>query len=206
MSISIRRSMRPEALRAKSRITEYCKIDMTNSDSDESTTGTDPIAPIAPLSYQITASYKYTANVIRYLVDECNNATSEDQRSQIVEKMFQHLNKNPTILIYEPKFRRSVINKLKEFEDHISTRIDNYNNVKYHKIVNNMKASIHGNIRNSAMRLEINKHLNAINAIFTEYEEWSKGTTLMKQINELYHTLEKIKKDPSYVDDLEYTS
>jgi len=208
MSISIRHSMRPEALKAKSRITEYCRIDLTNSDSDESTTGTDPIAPIAPitpLSYQITASYKYTTNVIRYLVDECNNATSEDQRSQIVEKMFQHLNKNPTILIYEPKFRRSVINKLKEFEDHISTQTDNYNNVKYHKIVNNMKASIHGNIRNSAMRLEINKHLNAINTIFTEYEEWSKGTSLIKQINELYHTLEKIKKDPSYVDDLENT-
>ena len=211
-SISIRHSMRPEALRAKSRITEYCKIDMTNSDSDESTTGTDPIAPIAPapittpLSDQNTASYKYTANVIRYLVNECSNATSEDQRSQIVEKMFEHLNKNPTILIYEPKFRRSVINKLKEFEDHISTRIDNYNNVKYHKIIINMKISIHENMRNSAMRLEINKHLNAINGILTEYEEWSKGTSLMKQINELYHTLEKIKKDPSYVDDLEHTS
>ena len=209
-SISIRHSMRPEALRAKSRITEYCKIDMTNSDSDESTTGTDPIAPITvttpSLSYQTIASYKYTANVIRYLVDECNNATSEDQRSQIVEKMFEHLNKNPTILIYEPKFRRSVINKLKEFEDHISTRIDNYNNVKYHKIIINMKISIHENMRNSVMRLEINKHLNAINTIFSEYKEWSKGAPLMKQINELYHTLEKIKKDPSYVDDSEHTS
>ena len=208
-SISIRHSTRPEALRAMSRITEYCKIDMTNSDSDESTTGTAPIAPTtAPIStqLQITSSYKYTSNVIRYLVDECNNATSEDQRSQIVEKMFEHLNKNPTILIYEPKFRKSVINKLKEFEDHISTRIDNYNNVKYHKIINNMKVSIHKNMRNSVMRLEVNKHLNAINTIFTEYEEWSKGTSLMNQINLLYHTLERIKKDLSYVDDLEYTS
>jgi hypothetical protein len=208
-SISIRHSMRPEALKAKSRITEYCKIDLTNSDSDESTTIDAPIvtAPITtPLSLQITASYKYTANVIRYLVNECSNATSEDQRSQIVEKMFEHLNKNPTILIYEPKFRRSVINKLKEFEDHISTRIDNYKNVKYHKIINNMKVSIHQNIRNSAIRLDVNKHLNAINGILTEYEEWSKGTPLINQINELYHTLEKIKKDPSYVDDLEHTS
>jgi hypothetical protein len=69
-----------------------------------------------------------------------------------------------------------------------------------------MKVSIHKNMRNSVMRLEVNKHLNAINTIFTEYEEWSKGTSLMNQINLLYHTLEKIKKDPSYVDDLENTS
>jgi len=213
MSISIRHSMRPEALKAKSRITEYCKIDMTNSDSDESTTTDDPIDPIAPtptptptsLSDQNTASYKYTSNIIRYLVNECNNATFEDQRSQIVQKMFEHLNKNPTILIYEPKFRRSVINKLKEFEDYINTRVDDYNNAKHHTIINNMKISINHTMRNKAMLSEVNKYLNAINVVFTEYEEWHKGRPLMNQINLLYHTLERIKKDPSYVDDLENT-
>jgi hypothetical protein len=208
-SISIRHSMRPEALRAKSRITEYCKIDMTNSDSDESTTIDDPIAPITPaptpLSDQDKANYKYTSNVIRYLVNECNNATFEDQRSQIVQKMFEHLNKNPTILIYEPKFRRSVINKLKEFEDYINTRVDDYNNAKYRTIINNMKISINHTMRNKAMVSEVNKYLNAINVVFTEYEEWYKGRPLMNQIKLLYHTLERIKKDPSYVDDLENT-
>ena len=208
MSASIRHSMRPEALKAKSRITEYCKIDMTNSDSDESTTGTDSIAPATaptPLSDQDTANYKYTSNVIRYLVNECNNATFEDQRSQIVQKMFEHLNKNPTILIYEQKFRRSVINKLKEFEDYINTRVDDYNNAKYHTIINNMKISIHQTMRNKAMLSEVNKYLNAINVVFTEYEEWYKGRSLMNQIKLLYHTLERIKKDPSYVNDLEHT-
>ena len=213
MSKSIRHSMRPEALRAKSRITEYCKIDMTNSDSDESTTGTDHIAPTpiiaptpTPLSNQDTANYKYTSNVIRYLVNECNNATFEDQRSQIVQKMFEHLNKNPTILIYEPKFRRSVINKLKEFEDYINTRVNGYNNAKHHTIINNMKISINHTMRNKAMLSEVNKYLNAINVVFTEYEEWHKGRPLMNQIKLLYHTLERIKKEPAYVDDLEHTS
>jgi hypothetical protein len=209
MSISIRHSMRPEALRAKSRITEYCKIDMTNSDSDESTTTDDTIAPITsaptPLSDQDTANYKYTSNIIRYLVNECNNATFEDQRSQIVQKLFEHLNKNPTILIYEPKFRRSVINKLKEFEDYINTRVDDYNNAKHHTIINNMKISINHTMRNKAMLSEVNKYLNAINVVFTEYEEWHKGRPLMNQIKLLYHTLERIKKEPSYVDDLEHT-
>ena len=206
MSISIRHSMRPEALKAKSRITEYCKIDMTNSDSDESTTTDDTITPTTtPLSDQDKANYKYTSNVIRYLVNECNNATFEDQRSQIVQKMFEHLNKNPTILIYEPKFRRSVINKLKEFEDYINTRVDDYNNAKHHTIINNMKISINHTMRNKTMLSEVNKYLNAINVVFTEYEEWHKGRPLMNQIKLLYHTLERIKKDPSYVNDLENT-
>ena len=205
-SISIRHSMRPEALRAKSRIAQYCKIDMTNSDSDESTTTDVPITPApTPLSDQNTPNYKYTSNVIRYLVNECNNATFEDQRSQIVQKMFEHLNKNPTILIYEPKFRRSVINKLKEFEDYINTRVDDYNNAKHHTIINNMKISINHTMRNKTMLSEVNKYLNAINVVFTEYEEWHKGRPLMNQIKLLYHTLERIKKEPSYVDDLENT-
>lgn len=211
MSISIRHSMRPEALKAKSRITEYCKIDMTNSDSDESTTTDDitsvpaPTPAPTPLSDQNTPNYKYTSNVIRYLVNECNNATFEDQRSQIVQKMFEHLNKNPTILIYEPKFRRSVIKKLKEFEDYINTRVDDYNNAKHHTIINNMKISIHQTMRNKTMLSEINKYLNAINVVFTEYEGWYKDRPLMNQIKLLYHTLERIKKDPSYVNDLEHT-
>ena len=208
MSLSIRHSTRPEALRAMSRITEYCKIDMTNSDSDESTTGTDPIAsaPITtPLSnqLQIIASYKYTANVIRYLVNECSNAPFEDQRRQIVEKMFEHLNKNPTILIYEPKFRKSVINKMKEVENHINTRNTNYNTARYDKILSTIRASMHENMRNSIMRLEIYKHIDAINSIFAEYEVWSKSKSLMKQIKDLYNTLETIKKDPSYVDSMD---
>ena len=210
MSTSIRHSMRPEALKAKSRITEYCKIDMTNSDSDESTTSPIPLTtpippttPIAPISDQIIASYKYTANVIRYLVNECSNAPFEDQRRQIVEKMFEHLNKNPTILIYEPKFRKSVINKMKEVENHINTRNTNYNTARYDKILSTIRASMHENMRNSIMRLEIYKHIDAINSIFAEYEVWSKSKSLMKQIKDLYNTLETIKKDPSYVDSMD---
>ena len=203
-STSIRHSMRPEALKAKSRITEYCKIDMTNSDSDESTTSPTPSEH--SLFHPEEKNYKYTTHIIRYLIDECNKAEFEDQRRQIVEKMFEHLNKNPTILIYEPKFRNSVINKMKEFENHINKRIDNYNKPKYNKIMSSIRTSIHENMRNSVMRLEISKHFDAINTILTEYESWSKSTPLMKQIGELYNTLETIKKYPFYVANVEHTS
>jgi hypothetical protein len=190
----VRRSKRSEALKARQRISEIYRNEMINSklDSDDTNNDTNKIIQ--------ERNYTYTINVIRYLINECSNAPFEDQRIQIVEKIFEHLNKNPTILIYEPKFRKSVINKLKELESHISTRIDNYNNAKYDTIINSIKDSIYKNVRNSVMRTELHKHLNAVNTIFTEYEEWSKSTSLIKQIKELYNHLEIIKKDPSYVE------
>lgn len=219
--MSIRHSMRPEALMAAERIRAYCKVDMTNSDSDESTTSPSPSSPPSPpspssppshpssdhnLFHPEEKNYKYTTNVIRYLIDECNKADFEDQRRQIVEKMFDHLNKNPSILIYEPKFRNSVINKMKEFETHINTRIASYNKSKYTKMLTLIRITMHENVRNSVMRLELYKHFEAINTILAEYEPWSKSTPLMKQIGELYNTLETIKKYPFYVANVEHTS
>jgi len=187
--------MRPEALKAKSRITEYCKTEMTNSDSDESSPPSEH-----SVFHPEVKNYKYTTHVIRYLIDECNKADFEDQRRQIVEKMFNHLNKNPSILIYEPKFRNSVINKMKEFENHDNKRMDNYNKLKYNKIISLVRTTMHENVRNSVMRLEIYNHFDAINTILAKYEIWSKSTSLMKQIGELYNTLETIKNDPFYID------
>ena len=217
MSISIRHSMRPEALKAKSRITEYCKIDMTNSDSDESTSSpspsspspSSPFAPSIPLSddiqHPLETNYKYTTHIIRYLIEECNKSEFEDQRVQIVEKMFDHLNKNPAILMYEPKFRNSVINKMKEIETHIHSRNKLYYSAKYNSILLAIRNSMRLNVRNSAMREKLYKHFDGINAILAEYEEWSAGESLLKQIGELYNTMESLKKSAYYVHDRENT-
>lgn len=210
MSASIRHSMRPEALRAKSRITEYCKIDMTNSDSDESTSSpsTLPSTYLSPsdnIQYPLESKYRYTANVIRYLVDECNKAQFEDQRIQIVEKMFDHLIDNPAILMYEPKFRKSVINKMKEIETHINNRINLYNSAKYSKILSAIKSSMRLNVRNSVMREKLYKHFDDINSTLAEYEKWSVGESLLKQIGELYNTMESLKRSAYYVSDGEDT-
>lgn len=207
MSTSIRHSMRPEALRAKSRITEYCKIDMTNSDSDESTSS--PSAPSIPLlddiQHPLETNYKYTAHVIRYLVDECNKAQFEDQRIQIVEKMFDHLNNNPAILMYEPKFRKSVINKMNEIKTHIYNRNKLYYSAKYKSMLFAIRNSMRLNVRNSVMREKLNKHFDGINAILSEYEKWSDSESLLKQIYELYNTIESLKKSAYYVPDSEDT-
>ena len=206
MSASIRHSMRPEALRAKSRITEYCKIDMTNSDSDESTTSSSPpsfpsasIPPSDDIHYPLESKYRYTSHIIRYLVDECNKAQFEDQRIQIVEKMFDHLINNHTILIYEPKFRISVINKMKEIETHIHSRNKLYYSAKYNSILLAIRNSMRLNVRNSVMREKLYKHFDGINAILAEYEEWSAGESLLKKTGELYNILESIKNSAYYV-------
>ena len=213
MSASIRHSMRPEALKAKSRITEYCKIDMTNSDSDESTTSSpSPSAPsyLPPLSddiqHPLETNYKYTTHVIRYLVDECNKAQFEDQRIQIVEKMFDHLNNNPAILMYEPKFRKSVINKMNEIKTHIYNRNKLYYSAKYKSMLLAIRNSMRLNVRNSVMREKLNKHFDGINAILSEYEKWSDSESLLKQIYELYNTIESLKKSAYYVHDNEESS
>ena len=207
MSASIRHSMRPEALKAKSRITEYCKIDMTNSDSDESTTSSPPpsasplssIPPSDDIQYPLESKYRYTSHIIRYLVDECNKAQFEDQRIQIVEKMFDHLINNPTILIYEPKFRISVINKMKEIETHIHSRNKLYYSAKYNSILLAIRNSMRLNVRNSVMREKLYKHFDGINSILAEYEEWSAGESLLKKTGELYNILESIKNSAYYV-------
>ena len=211
MSASIRHSMRPEALRAKSRITEYCKIDMTNSDSDESTSSpsTLPSTSLSPsddIQYPLESKYRYTAHVIRYLVDECNKAQFEDQRIQIVEKMFNHLNNNPAILMYEPKFRKSVINKMNEIKTHIYNRNKLYYSAKYKSTLFAIKNSMRLNVRNSVMREKLNKHFDGINAILSEYEKWSDSESLLKQIYDLYNILESIKKSAYYVPDSEESS
>jgi hypothetical protein len=201
--LSVRHSTRPAALNAAQRISDYCKRDMANSDSDESYS--PPISPIPPtqsdyeLSHPEEKKYMYTVNIIRYLINECNNAEFEDQRIQTIEKILDHLNKNPSILIYEPKFRTSVINKMKEIETHINNRMCDFNNAKYNEILSAIRVSIRANVRNSVMRSALYTHFNGIKSILTEYESWSKGESLLAHINTFYGILDTIKKYPFYV-------
>ena len=197
---------RQEAINAAQRINEYCKRDAANSDSDES----PPSIPSPPISSSTTQSdyelshpeekkYMYTTNVNHYLINECNAADYEDQRIQNVEKLFDYLNKNHSILIYEPKFRKSVINKMKELETHINTRIDNFNNAKYNEILYAIKDSMRANVSNSVLRAELYHHFDGINSVLAKYESWSKSKSLLAQINSMHNTLNTIKMYPFYV-------
>jgi hypothetical protein len=199
MSSSIR-PMRRAAQIAAIRINEIAKADATNSDSDNS----QPSTPINPsidegMIRAFKTGYDSTIHIIRFLLEEMDNAKFEDQRCEIAEKMFTLLNKNPNILIYEPKFRDVVVNKLIEVQEHINKRSEKCQIQKQQELIRMMALSARIDVRNSDMRQKIYKHLSKINNILKDYKVWTYGTSLKKQINNLNNTLELIKNNPSYV-------
>jgi hypothetical protein len=159
--------------------------------------------PSSPIDDGMLRATKYgydsTIHIIRFLLDEMNTSKFEDERCEIAGKMFDILNKNPNILIYEPKFREVVINKLNEVQDHINKRSDKFQIEKQQKIIRMMEISVQLDIHNSAMRHKIYKHLNDINTILKSYKDWASGDSLKNKINQLYLTLEHIKRNPSYI-------
>lgn len=200
MSSSIR-PIRRAAQLAAIRINEYVKSDNSNSDSDSYSSTT-----IAPSPYNESSidrarknGYDDTLYICSYLLDQLNNAEYEDQRTEIAEKMFQILNKNPNILIYEPRFRNSVLNKINDLTNHINNRVKEYNNTKYNEALLMMKLSMRKNVRNSQMRHKIYKHLSEINSILADYNSWMIGTSIKNQMNQLKNTIDELKNHPSYV-------
>jgi len=192
--------MRRAAQIAAIRINEIAKADATNSDSDNS----QPSTPINPsidegMIRAFKTGYDSTIHIIRFLLEEMDNAKFEDQRCEIAEKMFTLLNKNPNILIYEPKFRDVVVNKLKEVQEHINKRSEKCQIQKQQELIRMMALSARIDVRNSTMRQKIYRHLSKINNILKDYKDWTYGTSLKNQINNLNKTLELIKNNPSYV-------
>jgi hypothetical protein len=194
MSSTIRPARRAAQL-AAIRINEIAKSDAYSTDSDST--------PSTPFQDGLTRArnngYDDTIFVARYLLDQCDKALFEDERSNIVTKMFEILNDKPTILVYEPKFRSIVESKMNEFNQHLITRSKKYNNAEYHKAIKMMKLSMRFNVRNSDMRRKIYQHLDEIDNTLNSYEGWAAGTALKNQINTLNNTLNSIKKHPSYV-------
>lgn len=197
MSSSIR-PIRRAAQLAAIRINEYLKSDNASSDSDSNT-------PPRNVENSIDRARKHgyddTLYICRYLLEQLENANYEDERCEIAEKLFQTLNKNNTILIYEPRFRNSVLNKIDDLTNHIDSRVKEYNNTKYNEALLMMKLSMRKNVRNSKMRHKIYKHLTEINNILSDYKTWSMGDSIKNEMNQLRNTIYQLKNHPSYVDD-----
>jgi hypothetical protein len=190
--------MRRAAAAAAIRINQIAQNDASNSDSEQSSTSVNQ--PIDEGMIRAAKNgYDSTIHVVRFLISEMNNAKFEDQRCEIAEKMFDILNKNPNILIYEPKFRTAVINKISEVEQHISKRSDKFQIEKQQEFIRMMAMSTRINVRNSSMRQKIYKYLGKIDKVFKEYKDWSYGIGLKVQIDNLNKTLELIKNNPYYV-------
>lgn len=145
--------------------------------------------------------YNETAYLVKYLLQQCDATVDPEERAIIVEKIFEVLNKNPMILIYEPEFRNVVIDKMTECEEIIKRRIDRFNNAEYDRAMNRMKLSMRININNTKMLRKIYTHINDINSILGEYHTWMNASKLKKSFNTLRSTLAVIKTYPEYVPD-----
>lgn len=199
MSSSIR-PMRRAAQLAAIKINQIAQNDAASSDSDQSIPSTPVTSQIDEgMLRAIKSGYDSTIHVIRFLIDEMNNAKFEDERCEIAEKMFDLLNKNPNVLIFEPKFRDVVVNKLKEVQDHIDSRTNKFQIERQQELIRMMAMSVRIHVRNSSMRQDIYKHLSKINKTLKDYKDWTYGVSLKNKVNNLYKTLDLIKSNPSYV-------
>jgi hypothetical protein len=146
-----------------------------------------------------TYGYDNTIYIIKYILDECQSAKCSDDRTNIAIKAFDYLNKNPTILIYEPSFRIAVINKMNELNELMKKRVDGYNKAEYDKAINLMKMSMRVHITNSKMRNKIYTSLNAITNTLSDYKESMVNNKLSKTIKDLSDIIQSIKTHPNYV-------
>lgn len=143
--------------------------------------------------------YDDTIFIAQYLLNQCNNSKYEDDKNKIAEQLFELINKNPNILIFEPKFRNILQEKANEFEHHLTSRTNTYKKVQYHEVLKTLMLSMRKNIRNSIMRDKIYKNITDIGKILTDYEEWVIGTPLKTQITIFTNTLQNIKTHPQYI-------
>jgi hypothetical protein len=196
------RPIRRAAQLAAIRISEYAHAanEITPSDSDESESSDHSVPSIDKgLERARSGGYDSTIYIVKYLLEECENSKNPEDRIEIASKMFDILNKNPKILIYEPKFRNAVIDKLNEAHELIKRRKDTFNKTEYAKAIDMMKLSMRVNISNSKMRNNIYAHLGAINTILSDYAIWMNSDTLKNNINSLSNTLKLTETHPDYI-------
>lgn len=198
MSTNFIRPVRRAAQLAAVRITQSVNADNTNSDSDDSikTPQNNDVGIIRARRH----GYDNTVHIVQYLLAELENAQFEDERAEIATKMFKVINKNPNLLIYEPKFRNVIVSKMQELDKHIDARIQKYQKSKYEEALQVLKLSLSVNIRNSKTRQTIAKKIEEINVALKEYETWAPGAEMKNEFTILRNTLRTIKLHPEYVD------
>ena len=195
MSSHFIRPVRRAAQLAAVRITQCANADNAASDSDESKTTVD-----TSIMRARRHGYDNTVHIVQYLLTELDRAQYEDERAEIATKMFQVINKNPNILIYEPKFRNIIVDKMQELDKHIDARIQKFQKSKYEEALQVLKFSISVNIRNSKTRQTIAKKIEEIDNALKEYETWAPGTLMKNEFSILRDTLRTIKNHPDYIE------
>lgn len=144
-----------------------------------------------------------TVKELLNMLSECDKAQTGDERCEIAEKIFSTIANKAEILLYEPKFRKVVIDKMNEIEETIDMRVKDFKNAEYNKAIKLFKDSIMGHLRNTKMRGEMFKHLNRLHHTILKYSVWANGHKMKAIFKELRAILYNIKTHPLYVADWE---
>jgi hypothetical protein len=146
--------------------------------------------------------YQDTIYVLRYLLREMSNATFEDDKTKLTEKLFSYLIKNPIILIYEPKVREAIIKKMGEMRQYITLQTNTYDNIKFNEAILLMNKTIYLHVNNVKLRSKAFLYLNKVKKMLNCYSLWNQRDNLLKLFELLDTTLNDIKSHPNYVADL----
>jgi hypothetical protein len=155
----------------------------------------------SPNSYEHARKFGYeqSFHIIQYLINECENTKLVDERTKIIEKLFNYLIQNPTILIYQPVLRSAVIYKMSQLETYIQKRYHRFNQGKYDEAIKMMNVASDIFICDKEVRLEISNQLGEINNTLNRYKNWAKAESLLDSFSKLKIILRRIKNEPGYV-------
>jgi hypothetical protein len=113
--------------------------------------------------------------------------------------MFAAINANPSILIYEPTFRESVMRKMKELEEELDNRMNTFKQSKYLEALTIFRQSVGDHITHSQIRNKVDNHLRSIAQSLGEYAGWASAEKLRTEFAFIRATLERIRDHPDYV-------
>jgi hypothetical protein len=151
----------------------------------------------------ITNAFKYnyygTIRLISNLLSKYELDKTIENKTNITEKMFEHLLANPNILIYQPEFRSLIINKINEIEHIINTHKMAFKIAKYDEAFNIVKQSVNAHIQHSSIITSINSKLDQIVDMINSYDKFISRKNLLSTINSMKLLLDDIKNSPNYI-------
>ena len=140
---------------------------------------------------------------LQSMLDDCEKTNYVDERCEISEKIFTTILKNPEILLYEPYFRKVIINKMAEIEETIKQRVKDVKNADYSMAMHLVRDSLMIHIRNTRMRDQMLREVDQLEISIIMYSAWANGSNIKEIFRKIRTILHNIKSHPLYVADVE---
>ena len=140
---------------------------------------------------------------LQSMLDDFEKTNYVDERCEISEKIFTTILKNPEILLYEPYFRKVIINKMAEIEETIKQRVKDVKNADYSMAMHLVRDSLMIHIRNTRMRDQMLREVDQLEISIIMYSAWANGSNIKEIFRKIRTILHNIKSHPLYVADVE---